>query len=70
MRQVAANIQSSIAGRDQEMLVIYNNPTCHELLVSDGLFCKHREYLNDWGKDIFVYSTRTLQHSRLNHSLS
>jgi SAM-dependent methyltransferase len=70
MRQVAANIQSSIAGREQEMLVIYNNPTCHELLVNDGVFCKQRKYLNDWGKEIFVYSNKDLQHSRLHRSLS
>jgi SAM-dependent methyltransferase len=70
MRQVVANIHSSISGREQEMLVIYNNPVCHELIVKDGVFCKQREYPDGWGKGIFVYSNKNLQHSRLHRSLS
>jgi SAM-dependent methyltransferase len=65
MRQVVANIHSSISGREQEMLVIYNNPECHELLVKDGVFCKQREYPDGWGHGIFVYSNKNLQQSRL-----
>jgi SAM-dependent methyltransferase len=70
MRHVVANIYSSIAGREQEMLVIYNNPVCHQLFVSDGVFCKHREYPDQWGNGIFVYSNKILQQSRLHRSLS
>ena len=70
MRHVVANIHSSIAGREQEMLVIYNNPICHQLFVSDGVFCKHREYPDQWGNGIFVYSNKILQQSRLHRSLS
>ena len=29
------------------MLVIYNNPVCHEVIVKDGVFCKQREYPNE-----------------------
>ena len=70
MRQVVANIQSSISGREQEMLIIYNNPVCHELIVKDGVFCKQREYPNGYGNRIFVYSNKNLQGSRLHRSLS
>ena len=70
MRQVVTNIQSSISGREQEMLIIYNNPVCHELIVKDGVFCKQREYPNGYGDRIFVYSNKNLQHSRLHRSLA
>ncbi|KRQ97132.1 hypothetical protein [Bradyrhizobium valentinum] len=70
MRQVVANIHSSISGREQEMLIIYNLPACHELIVKDGVFCKQREYPNGYGDKIFVYSNKNLQHSRLHRSLS
>jgi SAM-dependent methyltransferase len=69
-RQVVANIHSSISGREQEMLVIYNNPVCHELIVKNGVFCKQREYPNGYGNRIFVYSNKNLQGSRLHRSLS
>jgi SAM-dependent methyltransferase len=65
MRPVVANIHSAITGREQEMLLIYNNPVCHELIVNDGVFSKHREYPDEWGNGIFVYSNRNLQDSRL-----
>ncbi|MGY2908719.1 methyltransferase domain-containing protein [Bradyrhizobium sp. URHC0002] len=70
MRQVVANIHSSISGRQQEMLVIYNNPVCHEEIVENGVFCKLREYPNGYGDRIFVYSNKDLQHSRLHRPLS
>jgi SAM-dependent methyltransferase len=71
MRQVVANIHSSISGREQEMLIIYNNPVCHEVIVKNGVFCKQREYPNGYGDRIFVYSNKNLQHSRLHpfHSI-
>ena len=65
MRQVVENIHSSISDSEQEMLVIYNNPVCHEVIVKNGVFCKQREYPNGWGDRIFVYSNKNLQHSRL-----
>jgi hypothetical protein len=70
MRQVVANFQSSISGREQEMLVIYNNPVCHELIAKDEVFYKQREYPNGYGEKIFVYSNKNLQHSRLHRSHS
>jgi SAM-dependent methyltransferase len=70
MRQVVTNIQSTISGREQEMLIIYNNPVCHDFIVMDGVFCKQREYPNGYGEKIFVYSNKTPQHSRLYRSLS
>jgi SAM-dependent methyltransferase len=68
MRHVIANLRSSIAGREQEILVIYNNPVCHQLFVKDGVFCKQREYPDQWGNGIFVYSNKNLRQSRLHRS--
>jgi 16S rRNA A1518/A1519 N6-dimethyltransferase RsmA/KsgA/DIM1 with predicted DNA glycosylase/AP lyase activity len=65
MRPVVANIHSSIASREQEMLLIYNNPVCHELIVNDGIFSKQREYPDEWGNGIFIYSNKNRQSSRL-----
>lgn len=64
MRPVVANIHSSIIGREQEVLLIYNNPVCHELIVGEG-FSKQREYPDEWGNGIFVYSNKKSQDSRL-----
>lgn len=64
MRRVVAKIHASIADAQQEMLLIYNNPVCHELVVNEG-FSKQREYPDEWGNGIFVYSNKDLQHSRL-----
>lgn len=67
MRQVLAKIHSAIADREQEMLLIYNNPVCHELIVNEG-FSKHREYPDEWGNGMFIYSNKNLQNSRLNRA--
>jgi SAM-dependent methyltransferase len=69
MCKVFANICSSITSRDQELLIIYNNPVCHGLIVSEGVFSKHREYPDEWGNGIFVYSNKDLQDSRLNRAV-
>jgi hypothetical protein len=53
-RQVVANIHSSVSGVEHEMLVIYSNPVCHELLVKDGVFCKQREYPDGWENGLFI----------------
>jgi hypothetical protein len=69
MKQVVANIQASVLGRELEMLIIYNNPVCHELIVKDGVFSKQSEYPNGYGDKIFVYSNKTPQHCRLHRSI-
>lgn len=40
-----------------EITIIYNNPTCHQLLVNNG-FVKFREYPDEWGNGIYVYSNK------------
>lgn len=50
---------------NKEIVVIYNNPTCHELLVGEGGFHKVAEYPDEWGNRIFVYSNRNAEISRV-----
>jgi SAM-dependent methyltransferase len=40
---------------EQEIVLIYNNPVCHEFLADFG-FTKVKEYPEEWGNGIFVYS--------------
>ena len=39
----------------QELIIIYNNPVCHEEIVKSG-FYKIKEFPDAWGNGIFLYS--------------
>jgi len=65
MLQVIDAIRQASMAADKEVLIIYNNPSCHDLIVADGVFTMHREYPDEWGNRIFVYSNRVIEHSRL-----
>jgi SAM-dependent methyltransferase len=41
----------------EETVLIYNNPLCHELIAGHGFFRKVQEHPDQWGNKIFVYST-------------
>jgi len=66
MLQVLSNIYQSIQGSENETMIIYNNPACHDLIIGEGVFSKIKEYPDEWGNQIYVYSTKSLEHSRLN----
>ena len=53
MRGVMSRLSYSVAVNPRKMTVIYNNPTCHE--VVSGFFHKVAEYPNRWGTGIYVY---------------
>jgi len=53
---------------EKEVIIIYNNPTCHNLLVNDGGFIKVAQYPDEWGNGIFVYSNRNADVSRVKQS--
>lgn len=42
---------------NNEVIIIYNNPVCHKL-VEDAGFKKYKEYPDQWGNGIFVYSNK------------
>lgn len=70
MSEVICKINESIRRSDDEILIIYNNPVCHDLIISNGVFSKIKEYPDEWGNQIYLYSNKSLEHSRLNRSVS
>jgi hypothetical protein len=66
MSEVIYKIDESVRGSDKEILIIYNNPVYHDSIISFGAFSKVKEYPDEWGNQIFLYSNKSLDHSRLN----
>tara|TARA_R110002049_G_scaffold288373_1_gene470777 strand:+ start:852 stop:1607 length:756 start_codon:yes stop_codon:yes gene_type:complete len=66
MSEVICKIDESVRGSDGEILIIYNNPVCHDLIISNGAFSKIKDYPDEWGNQIYLYSNKSLEHSRLN----
>ncbi|MEQ8636692.1 MULTISPECIES: class I SAM-dependent methyltransferase [Gimesia] len=66
MSEVICKIDESARGSDKEILIIYNNPVYHDSIISFGAFSKVKEYPDEWGNQIFLYSNKSLEHSRLN----
>lgn len=57
-------VRSNVEGR--ELLIMYNNPVCHTQLKMSG-FTKIREYPDEWGNGIFIYTNKP-EGSRLSKS--
>ena len=55
MRPVMERIMQQIHPK-AETIVVYNNPTCHDILIANGLVAM-RDYPDVWGDGIRVYST-------------
>lgn len=56
MRQVLAQLQRQLDPA-REALIIYNTPNCHRIVVDHG-FTPMRDYPDQWGNGIRVYSNR------------
>ena len=54
MEKVLIQIQSQV-NKEKEILVIYNNPVCHNKFLYHG-FYKIREYPDMWGNGIYLYT--------------
>jgi SAM-dependent methyltransferase len=63
---VIDNIMQSIHRYPREVVIIYNNPKCNDVVVNHGKLYKIREYPNKWGTWIYVYSNFDTMHSKLN----
>jgi len=70
MSKVLNNIYQSIQVTNREILLIYNNPVSHDLIINQGVFYKFKEYPNESGNKIYIYSNKSPRYSRLNHFLS
>lgn len=62
MEMVLDRIQNSPNG--EERIFIYNNPTCHQIFLSRGLRHVHT-FPDQWGNGIHLYTTASLERSRL-----
>ncbi|HYK75712.1 MAG TPA: class I SAM-dependent methyltransferase [Daejeonella sp.] len=65
MLDVIDAIIQSIYRLDRELVIIYNNATCHDTVVGKGIFSKMGVYPDKWGNLISIYSNRSFDNSRL-----
>jgi SAM-dependent methyltransferase len=65
MSKVISNINQKIYRTNREILIIYNNPVCHDIII-EGSFFKISEYPAEWGNQIYIYSNKTIECSMLN----
>jgi hypothetical protein len=56
MTKVISDICQAVGASGKEIIVIYNNPTCHDIVVGQGGFHKIKEYPGNCGNKIYVYS--------------
>lgn len=50
-------VSESLIRRPRQLTIIYNNPTCHDQVVSSGQFEKVLEMPADWNNPLFVYKS-------------
>lgn len=56
MVKVVAAFIDSVHRAERELLIIYNNPICHDLIADQGVFSVCRVHSDEWGNDIRIYS--------------
>lgn len=56
MFKVINNLAHSVKNNEGKSRLIYNNPVCHDVIIQQGFFSKIKEYPDEWGNKIFVYS--------------
>jgi len=65
MSDVIDALIHSIHRSERELVIVYNYATCHDVVVSQGVFAKKGVYPDEWGKGISIYSNRDGGNSRL-----
>jgi SAM-dependent methyltransferase len=65
MARVVDAIVDSAGRKDREIVILYNNPTCHDVLVHGSPFREMGVYPDQWGHGIHIYSNRFAGNSRL-----
>lgn len=66
MLLVIDNLIQSIHRCPRETVIIYDNPACNDVVINQGGFYKLRDYPDEWGNRIYVYSNYDINHSRMN----
>jgi hypothetical protein len=65
MEQVMEPVVRSARDRSEETVIIYNNPTCNEIVVGSGYFSRLFVYPDEWRNGISIYSNRSGRETRL-----
>ena len=65
MSYVVDSLINSVQRSDRELVIIYNNPTCHEMVVDQNVFAKAGVYPDNWGNSIAIDSNYSGGNSRL-----
>lgn len=65
MSQVIERLTQSIKKVDRELVIVYNNATCHEAVESSGIFARQVVYPDEFGNGISIYSNHSADNSRL-----
>ncbi len=58
MSRVVDALIQSIRRAERELVVIYNNAVCGDVVVGGGVFARMAVYPSEWGTGISVYSNR------------
>lgn len=65
MIDVVNALIDSVEIKKRELIIIYNNPICHDIVVNKDVFKKMGVYPDIWGNGIAIYSNYNLKDSRL-----
>ena len=68
MSVVVDALINSILRVERELIIIYNNATCHDVIVRLGVFKQIGLYPDKWGNGISVYSNCEENNSRMSAS--
>jgi SAM-dependent methyltransferase len=66
MVKVINSIYISVKDPNKEIRLIYNNPVCHDAIINQGFFSKTKEYPDEWGNKIYVYSNSLWRRNKNN----
>lgn len=65
MLNVIDSLIQSIKRSNRELVIIYNNATCNNVVVNSAFFAKIGVYPDKWGNLFSIYSNRSYDSSRL-----
>ena len=66
MIKVMQKINQSIQGKDREVIIIYNNPVYHEIIITQKVFSRIAIYPAEWGNQMYLYSNKKSEDFRIN----
>lgn len=56
MAHVIDNLVASVRMHPRKIVIIYNNPTCHDIVIRSDMFHRVTEYPDEWGNGISIYT--------------